>query len=288
MAALLRAYSVEVTVGDRRSIAVAEETLRAGTEVFIASLPRDTTDAQVLAAVRLKRAGLSPVPHIVARNIPSFAALDDLLRRLTTEGGVHSALLLAGDRDRPAGELHSSLQLIRSGMLQKHGVRRIFISAYPEAHPRVAAADLVAARTAKLAAAAECGVDVEIVSQFCFEPQPIISLAEQLRADGVDAPLRVGVAGFSDRTTLLKYALLCGIGSSVRALKGHQGLVRNVVAGGSPDVLVAEVARANAANPALRIAGVHFFTFGALDAAVRWAELHRGGGAEAALQSGTR
>ncbi len=45
------------------------------------------------------------------------------------------ALVLAGDRDTPAGDLQSSLQLIDSGVLQKYGIRRVFISAYPEGHP---------------------------------------------------------------------------------------------------------------------------------------------------------
>ena len=78
---LLRNYSAEVTSGDRKSIDAAGTMMQPGAEVFIASLPSDTGDKQVLAAAQLKRAGLTPVPHIVARNIKSLADLDQLLGR---------------------------------------------------------------------------------------------------------------------------------------------------------------------------------------------------------------
>jgi methylenetetrahydrofolate reductase (NADPH) len=269
---LLRGYSVEVTSGDRKSLDDAAAMLRAGTEVFIASVPKDSSDRQALAAAHLRRAGLTPVPHLVARNFANRAELDAHLERLTGEAGVDRALVLAGDRDQPAGDLHSSLQIIESGMLQKHGIRRIAISAYPELHPRIATPLLVAARAAKLAAAERAGLEVMLLSQFCFDAEPIIELAERLREEGVRAPLRIGVAGLAGRARLLKYALMCGVGASIRALKTNQALARNVLAGESPWALMTDVARAQAANPALGVGGVHFFTFASLAATVQWAE----------------
>jgi methylenetetrahydrofolate reductase (NADPH) len=275
LADLLRGYSSEVTSGDRKSIEAATTMLRPGDEVFIASLPSDTNARQALAASHLKRAGLTPVPHVVARNITSLAELDVTLRRLTNEAGVDRVLVLAGDREQAAGELHSSLQLLESGLLSKHGIRKIAISAYPEGHPRIASADLVAARAAKLAAAEKAGLEVTLVSQFCFDAAPIISLAEQIRAEGVKAPLRIGVAGPASRTSLLKYALICGVGASVRALKERQAAARNMLAGETPEELLTELARAQTANPALGLSGVHFFTFASLATTANWVEEQR-------------
>ena len=275
---LLRNYSAEVTSGDRKSIEAASSMMQPGAEVFIASLPSDTGDRQVLAATQLKRAGLTPVPHIVARNIKSLADLDALLGRLVHEAGIDRALVLAGDRDQPAGEFDSSLQLLETGMLGKHGIRKVALSWYPEGHPRISTADLIAARAAKLAAAARAGLEVTLMSQFCFESAPIVATAQQIRAEGVTTPLRVGVAGPASRTSLLKYAMMCGVGASIRALK-ERPAARGMLAGDTPEELLTEVAQAQAATPTLGIQGVHFFTFASLAATAKFVEEIRHSGA---------
>jgi methylenetetrahydrofolate reductase (NADPH) len=280
LAGLLRGYSAEVTSGDRKSIDAAITMMQRGAEIFVASLPSDSSDRQILVAAQLKRAGLTPVPHIVARNIKNLGELDMLLGRLVTEAGIDRALILAGDRDQPAGDFNSSLQLLQTGLLGKHGIRRIALSWYPEGHPRISAAALVAARAAKLAVAAEAGLDVSLVSQFCFESAPIIATARQIRAEGVTVPLRIGVAGPTSRTSLLKYAMMCGVGASIRALK-ERPAARSMLAGETPEGLLTEVAQAQSDNPALGIRGVHFFTFASLAATFKFVEEQRRSGVHA-------
>jgi len=248
--------------------------MQPGAEVFIASLPSDGKDRQVFAATQLHRAGLTPVPHIVARNIATLDDLDVTLQRLRRDAGVKRVLVLAGDRDAPAGNLHSSLQIIESGLLQANGIKGIALAAYPESHPRVSAEDLYAARHIKLATAGRAGLDVRFVSQFCFDARPIIALAETLRSEGITVPLRVGVAGPASRTSLLKYALICGVGASVRALK-ERPASRSMLLGETPEELLTDLANARLLNPALNIEGVHFFTFASLTATARFVnEIH--------------
>jgi methylenetetrahydrofolate reductase (NADPH) len=267
---LLKDYSVEVTSRDRKSIETAMREMARGSEVFIASPPSDISDRQVSTAVTLSDAGLRPVPHVVARNIGSLAGFDRLLERLTSEARVDRVLLLAGDRDMPAGEFHSSLQLLESGLLERRGIRQIFLAAYPEGHPRVAAPELAAARIAKLAAAETRGMHVTFVTQFCFESAPIISLAREMRAQGITTPLRIGLAGAASRASLLKYAVICGVGPSLRAFKERHAAARTMLSGETPEVLVKELAAAQATRPSLGIVGVHFFTFGSLAKTVEW------------------
>jgi len=272
VAGLLRNYTAEVTARDRKGLAAAPEMMAPGSEVYIAAIPGESEDRIVAAAAQLRRGGLIPVPHIVARNIESRKGLDELLGRLVGEAGLDRALVLGGDRDKPAGEFDSSLQLIETGLFQAHGIGSIRLACYPEGHPRIADEVLEQARAAKLTAAAEAGLDVWLVSQFCFDPKPIIALARRMRALGVTAPFRVGVAGPAERSTLVKYALMCGVGASLRALKERQDLARNVLTGETPEALLAEVADAQAREPQLGMAGVHFFTFGALAKSAEWAD----------------
>ena len=271
---LLRGYSAEVTSGDRKSIEDAARLLEPGSEVFIASLPSDTCDRQIAAAVRLRESGLTPVPHVAARNIKSADDFNTLLSRFVAEAGVDRVLLLAGDRHVPAGTLTSSLDLLRTELLPRHGIERALFSWYPEVHPKILTEKLAAARRVKLALAADQRLQVTLVSQFCFESAPIIRTARQLRADGVTAPLRIGVAGPASRASLLKYAILCGVGASIRALK-ERPAARNMLTADTPEDLLSEVALANAADESLGITGVHFFTFASLARTAEFAEARR-------------
>ncbi|WP_203291256.1 methylenetetrahydrofolate reductase [Maricaulis parjimensis] len=273
---LLKDFTVEVTSRDTASLKDIGSLLAPGSRVFIASLPKENPQRQTEAAVHLARQGLEPVPHIVARNIPDLGALDRHVGQLAREAGVKRVLVLAGDRDDPEGQFLSALDLLKTGCLQNHGVKFVHLSAYPEGHPRISDADLVAARRDKLDVALKAGFDVELVSQFCFDAKPIVDYAAGMRAEGLDVPLRVGLAGPAKRSTLIKYAMICGVGPSLRALKEREDLARNVMAGETPSALVDALEAAVAARPELGISGVHFFTFSSLKETVKWLNEARG------------
>lgn len=275
LAALLQTYSVELTARDSRSLDEVTRILTPGTEVFVANLPNESADVLIKAAVSLRRAGLTPVPHIVARNIASRQDLDRMLTGLAGEAGVDQALILGGDRDQPTGEFTAALQLIQTGLLELHGIRKIAMACYPEGHPRIPDDVLWAALRDKLDAAAKAGLETLLVSQFLFDSEPIAAFARALRERGIETPLRVGVAGPADRGKLIKYALRCGVGASLRVLRERGNLARNVLAGETPDELLGVVAEAQAEEPSLGIAGVHFFTFGDPARSARWAEEQR-------------
>jgi methylenetetrahydrofolate reductase (NADPH) len=271
LADLLAGYSTEVTTRDEDAIKAAIELRPQGSEVFIAALPRDEPTRQVRVARRLREAGLTPVPHIVARNLRDRAALDELLRRLHAEAEVSRALVLGGDRETPAGDFHCALQLIRTGLFEAHGVRDLSIGCYPEGHPRIAREALDASLRAKVLAADEAGLAIDLISQFCFSAPPIVRFARRLRDKGIEAPLRVGVAGPANRATLLRYALMCGVGRSLKVLREQQGLAQNALGGVTPEAVLRGVAAAREEQPALGVSGAHFFTFGSLAASVRFA-----------------
>jgi methylenetetrahydrofolate reductase (NADPH) len=275
IASILDGYSVELTCRDRKSLEAAPQLLRPGAEVFIAALPGDSVDQLIAAARQLREAGLTPVPHIVARNIEDRAALEHLLSRLVADARIDRALVLGGDRDKPAGHYLSSLELLQTGLFQANGIGSIFIGCYPEGHPKVSEAVLDQARADKLALAAEAGLDVTLVSQFCFDPAPVVALAERMRAQGVTAPFRVGVAGPASRALLLKYAMICGVGNSMRLLKDRGDMAKGLLSGETPEALVGALADAQARRPALGLSGIHFFTFGSLANSAQWAEGYR-------------
>lgn len=275
LASLLQTYSVEVTARDSRSLDDVKKILPPGAEVFVANLPNESADVLINAAASLRDAGLTPVPHIVARNIATRQGLDEMIAGLVKKAGVQQALILGGDRDQPAGEFDAALQIIQTGLLEKHGIRRIAIACYPEGHPRIADDVLWVALRDKLDAAAKAGLETLLVSQFLFDPKPIVDFAGALREAGIETPLRIGVAGPADRGKLIKYALRCGVGASLRVLRERGEVARNVLSGETPDELLGEVAQAQEDDPSLGMSGVHFFTFGDPARSARWAEEQR-------------
>jgi methylenetetrahydrofolate reductase (NADPH) len=270
LAALLRGYSVEVTARGAAAAEICRAHLAPGTEVYVPFTPRDTHHGVVDTATRLHAAGFVVVPHVTARKVASFTQLNDFLARLAGAAGVSRALVLGGDADLPAGPYHSSLQALESGLFQRHGVRRIGLACYPEAHRKIEAAALDAALAAKLDLIGREGLEPWLVSQFCFEAAPIVEFAKRLSASGVGVPLRVGLAGPADLRRLWKYGLYCGIGNSIRALGTRVDAVANLLARRTPDAIVADLTVALRHDPTLAIAGIHIFTFGGVAAAADW------------------
>jgi methylenetetrahydrofolate reductase (NADPH) len=267
---LLDNYSIEVTARDADAARTCASVLRPGTEVYIAFTRASSHAAMPGIAAGLRAAGLVPVPHLVARSFSNYTHFSDLCARLH-DAGADAALVIGGDQDRPVGPFQSALDLLRSGALTRHGFRRIGLACYPEAHRRIDREKLDAALDDKLAAVAADGMAPWLVSQFCLDAAPIVAMAETLRARGIAAPLRIGVAGPTDRRTLWKYALACGIGASIHALGSHADVLRDLLVRDTPDALIADLARALAGCGELGIAGLHVFSFGGVAGAAEWA-----------------
>lgn len=263
-------YSAEVTTPDRKSLDAAARSMPKGARVYVAALPGQSPDRQIDVCREVRRLGLIPVPHVVARNLADRDALDALLGRLSQEAGVDRALVLGGDRDVPAGEYDCSLQLIESGLLQEHGIDKIAIAAYPEGHPRIADEVLDEARAAKVAAARRAGLEVILITQVCFDAGTIVRFLRRLRAQGVTERVRVGVAGPARIATLIKYAVICGVGPSLRSIRERQSMARNLLSPETPEKLILELEDAVEEEPALNVWGIHFFTFASLKNTIEW------------------
>ncbi|SIN65402.1 methylenetetrahydrofolate reductase (NADPH) [Parasphingorhabdus marina DSM 22363] len=275
---LLEGYSAEVTTPDRRSLDTAAKMMPANAPVYVASLPRDTPESQLDVARMLKELGLQPVPHIVARNIPDRRSFEKIIYDLSRYAGVDRALILGGDRDRPVGDYHSSLQLLKSGILEDHGIKRVAVGCYPEGHPAIADDILETALFEKIDTASRGGIDLRLITQLCFDADAICGYLAALRSKGVTSKIRVGIAGPAKTPTLLKYAAICGVGPSLKALKKQRKITRGLLKTQTPATLLRNIAEQNRRNALLDITGVHFFTFASLSGTIDWAEKQLGRG----------
>jgi len=264
---LARGASIETSTRNIADVAGYAQLLAPGTDVHVTFLPGTPYHHVLSTATRLRQVGLNPVPHLAARRFASAAAVADFAARLRDEAGVGRVLLIAGDSESAAGPFDSSLQVLETGVFEACGIRSIGIAGYPEGHGRIPQRVLDDALERKIRYAGANGIELFIVSQFCFDAQLVLDWAARLRERGVTLPIRVGVAGPASVRRLLAYAVRCGIGASMKALGSRPVSLTRLVAHHGPEQLAHAIAPRAAE---LGIAGLHLFAFGNFDDSAHW------------------
>ena len=265
-----RDTSTEISPHDEGLVPELAQILPARTTVYVAHTPKAAVEDVVRVASKVQAAGLRASPHMVARRIDSERTLRDALSRLV-EVGVEQVLLVAGDRDPPAGEFRSTLEILATGALTDCGIKRVGVAGHPEGHPAVGADTLWSALQTKQTYAERSGVRMHIATQFSFNPTAVSAWDRQLTEHGIKLPVHVGIAGPTPLPKLIKFAVQCGIGSSLGALTKGMGLVGRVAGlAMSPDEMLIELVRRRAREPASHLAHPHFYAFGGVAATARW------------------
>ncbi|MEM9369947.1 MAG: methylenetetrahydrofolate reductase, partial [Pseudomonadota bacterium] len=74
----------------------------------------------------------------------------------------------------------------------------------------------------------------------------------------------IGVAGPAKLQTLIKFAIACGVGPSLRVLQRRAADVTKLVLPFTPEEVLSDLAAHKAANPDFNIEHVHFFPLGGI------------------------
>ncbi len=268
-AELLNGYSLEVTSRDLERLDAAHPGIAPGTAISIAFLSGDKAEQTAQAAVAIRRLGFIPVPHIPARRMESTEALARVLGSLRDAAQVDRVLVIAGDLSRPLGPYEDALAVIRSGLLARYGIRRVGITGYPEGHPKIHPEGLSRVMKEKLAALTSAGHEAEITTQFTFDADAVAKWAARIRAEGVDVPIRLGVAGPANVQSLLRFAGKCGVAVSINALRKYGASASRLLSTGTPDVMLRELGRL-IESEALGPVKIHLYPFGGLAKVIEW------------------
>jgi methylenetetrahydrofolate reductase (NADPH) len=270
IASLAREASIETSTRNIADIATYSDHLARGTDVYITWLPGATRQHLISMATRLRAAGFHPVPHIAVRELAGESYAAELLARLAGEALVDQVLVIGGDEPVPVGPYGCSADFIASGLLQRHGIWRIGIAGYPEGNPRLPEGSAEALLAQKLSLAKEGGLEAHIVSQFCFDGRTILDWIGRLQARGVEARVRVGLAGIASLKTLLSYAMRCGVVASTRALRTNAISLTRLVTQVGPDRVLAALASGIAGEDSASRIRLHFYPFGGVIATAKW------------------
>lgn len=265
----LRGMSMEMTAKDMSSLALVAARLAPGTIVSVPFLPNQSDADRVEAAAAIRKCNFSPMPHIAARRLASHKALETLLEQWATRARVDRLLVLAGDCAKPEGPFTDALAVIKTGLLGQYGIRHVAISGYPEGHPKISVQRLAQAMRDKLSALAELGIAAEITTQFSFSAEPVLAWLAQLRAGGINVPVRLGIPGPASLRTLLRYAALCGVCASASVLARYGFSLPRLMSNTGPDRIVSGLAESLTQSQHGKVFA-HFYPFGGMDDMLSW------------------
>lgn len=263
-----------MTGKDVPALRAARHVIPVGTRVNVTYLGTEDLGMRVAAAKAVKDLGFLPVPHISARRIASHHELEEFLGRLQEVGATESVFSVGGDPTAPEGPFPDALSLVRTGLLQRYGVREVSIAGYPEGHPAIATEVLTRHLEDKVAALGEHGLDAVILTQFTFDTDPVISWLRQVRGAGIDSPVRIGTPGPAGIRRLVTFARRFGVGANAMIVKKYGFSLTNLMGTAGPDRFVDDLSRLLADEPSAGEVKLHFYTFGGLLSASEWARDH--------------
>ena len=272
-------YSIEVIPRSAAKIESFAHVLPKDTRVYIAHIQNEDIEAMIATAKRLNDEGFTVMPHIPARMIKNKAMLNDWISMYQNEAGVDEALLLAGGPTKPIGSLDSSIQLIESGLFDKAGFKRLHIAGHPEGckdiDPDGGIKNVSEALSWKQEFSKRTDASMAIATQFCFDADVVKQWAENIKKDGVDIPIHIGIAGPAKLQTLLKFSVECGIGASIKVLTKRAKDLTKLLLPYKPTKILQDLSDYKSKDPCLNIEKVHFFPIGGIKKTVDWvAEMH--------------
>ena len=287
--AFLQGYSIEVMPRTAEKVEDFRNLLPVNTRVYIAHIEGTPIEDMVSTAKRLNTEGYAVMPHFPARIIKDAATLGDWIARYQGEADVKQALLLAGGVSTPHGEYSSSMQLLETGLFDKARFDRLHVAGHPEGNrdidPDGSTLNVDAALKWKQKFYERSDAKMALATQFAFEAGSIIDWANALKAAGVDIPIHIGVAGPTKLQTLIKFAIACGVGASLKVLQKRASDVTKLLLPYEPVEIISQLAAHKAKNPDFNISNVHFFPLGGIKTNANWAI--RNGGASAVPANGS-
>ncbi|QIE44197.1 methylenetetrahydrofolate reductase [Pseudohalocynthiibacter aestuariivivens] len=280
--ALLQGYSIEVMPRTAEKVENFRDLLPEGTRVYVAHIEGTPIEDMVATAKRLNAEGYPVMPHFPARIIKDRTTLADWIARYQGEADVKQALLLAGGVDKPHGDFHSSMQLLESGEFDKAGFERLHVAGHPEGNRDIdtdgSMKNVDDALRWKQKFSETTDAEMALATQFAFDAKPIIAWADNLAAAGITLPIHIGIAGPAKLQTLIKFAIACGVGPSLKVLQKRAMDVTKLLLPYEPTDVLTELAVHKAANPDFNITNVHFFPLGGIKTNATWA-IENGGSA---------
>ena len=182
-----------------------------------------------------------------------------------------------------------AMELLESGLFDQAGFTRLHVAGHPEGNkdidPDGTNLNVDAALQWKQKFSERSDAEMALATQFAFEAGPIIEWANAIKAAGVDIPIHIGIAGPAKLQTLIKFAIACGVGASLKVLQKRAMDVTKLLLPYEPTDVITQLAAHKAENPDFNISHVHFFPLGGIKTNANWAICNGGNSATPAANA---
>jgi len=262
--------SLEITTRDVDKLREAAPSIPQDTPIAVTFLPGETLEARLAAAKEVRALGFEPMPHFSARRMQSDDEFKTMVERMVEEASVKRCFAIAGDPAVPEGPYSDTADLIETGLFEANGMIAIGMAGHPQGHPNMTEEECFAVLEKKCAMTLERGMNPLIVTQFGFDPDAFMQWLVALRERGIDAPVRIGVPGPTNITSLLKFAARCGVEASASVMSKYGVSLGKLIGVAGPDKMVDAFATGlSSEHHPVRL---HFYPFGGLSRTVEWIE----------------
>ena len=267
-------FSIEVMPRTAKKVDDFRRILPKKTTVYVAHLEDTPIEEMFFTCKRLISEGMAPMPHIPARIIRNTGELEDWVKEYSSLG-VNQSLLLAGNGKNPKGELFNSIQMLETGIFEKHAFKKIQIAGHPEGNKDIDKdgnlEKTINALKAKQKFALKTKLKIGITTQFCFDLRPVIEWLKVLEREQIDLPISLGLAGPTRLQTLIKYAIMCGVGPSISVLKKRAKDLTKLLLPFEPTEMV-DTLNSHKKNKLFRnVHSLHFFPLGGIETSAAFA-----------------
>ncbi|WP_051383203.1 methylenetetrahydrofolate reductase [Bradyrhizobium sp. WSM3983] len=261
-------FSLEMTAKDVLSLREAASHIPRGASVAVTFLAGETFEARLDAIRELRALGFEPMPHLSARRIRSSSEFEGFLVSVASGYRVKQCFVIAGDAAAPEGPYSDSMALLTSGAFERSGISAIGIGGHPEGNPRMSGEQCWTVLQQKCSEIASREMEPFIVTQFAFDAERVLAWLSQLRARGIDAPVRIGVPGPAGIKVLLRFAARCGVAASGAVLAKYGISLTNLFGTAGPEKMINTLAAG--LRPEHGPVSLHFYPFGGLAKTANW------------------
>jgi len=255
-------WSIEITPVAATKIKNFADYLPLNTTVNVTCLPGSDPIETIHTAEQLNNDGMNAVPHLAARSLVDQLELDNLLKELVSRASVNEVLIIGGGGKKQIGEFSDSISVLRTGLLQKHGITKVGVAGHPEGSTDISDERLKTALLEKNELAKTEGLNMYIETQFCFDSEIVLNWEKLIRADGNKLPIHIGIPGPATIKALFRFARLSGIGNSMSFLTKQARNITKLLTIQSPDALLSGLSEGMQKDADCLLKSFHFYPFG--------------------------
>lgn len=250
-----------------KSLTGAIEHLPAGCEVSVTCSPVKGIEETQRITEDLLAKGYVAIPHISARMVRDHAHAVELAGWFRSTG-VDRIFVVGGDHEEP-GDYPGAVEFLADLLETDHGLHTVGVTAYPDGHAFLSDEIVRNALAQKERLLTQAGVAAFCSTQMCFDPITIGKWMRQMREQGIEMPIHLGISGVVDKTKLLTMGARLGIGQSLSYLKKNKAAVAKMLTATSydPNDLLIPLSD-DMLN--LGVDGLHVFTFNQVEATNNW------------------